>query len=95
MANPGLPLRCASGSPGANFVSSLRDAFYTLVNLAAALGRKMRVSPGGCGLSKGGRSRYGGSEGQVFGYPAVFNSLKRSAFRPIFPMSVGRARRLI
>jgi len=24
---PGLPLRCASGSPGAKFLSSLRDAF--------------------------------------------------------------------
>ena len=44
MANPGLPLRCASGSPGAIIVSSLRDGFDGMVNIAAALGRKVRVS---------------------------------------------------
>jgi hypothetical protein len=53
---PGLPLRCASGSPWANFRSSLRDAFGAPAVRRAVLGYKVGfVDPGsegpGLGLS--------------------------------------------
>ena len=40
-ANPRLPLRCASGSPGANFMSSLRDAFEASAVRGTVLAQQM------------------------------------------------------